>query len=320
VDRQITVRRAARLRYYRAKDRTYSCQACQSLGRVPLLATGLAKALIGHPGDEETFQIQPALAVIAESTLDGLGLQLSLDDVKYFVDSDDEVLSSAQAKQFLCALGHERHPTANTEVALQGVAAKRMRQEVRSRNGISGAQDHRKRLDHVTAAKWRTGANRKVRQCEVCGKLLFAAPSLVSPLPNYEGTRMHQACMVQAMRSPEVRAWWSARVSKRNAGVHPRSIDHELGFTMPIQTVTRRASEENLTRDFRWAVLHFLAGDSIAAIAVAEQKSKPTIHAAVSRVMSLLPEPGSIPIADRPVVLRLRRHAEESLPIRGTDG
>jgi hypothetical protein len=302
------MRRAARLKYYREKDRTYCCQACQSLSRVPTLATGLLRETIRRLKNHDSSVNHQGLAELAAKTLADHGLELTAEDISYFLEREDEVLTPKEATQFMALYGRENPPPEVTsEAALLGVEGKAARQNARDRNGILGGENHIARLERVTAGKWRVRANRLVRQCQVCGKLVFAAPSL-----KYDGPQMHQDCMVQGMRTPETRRWLSVRTKRRVAGESAWAINRATGSSMPIRTISLRADEEHLTRDFRWAVLHYLGGTSLAALASEAGTDRSTVQRAVKGIVSKLPEPEVVPKRDKPVVERLRSHLGNS--------
>jgi hypothetical protein len=166
------------------------------------------------------------------------------------------------------------------------------------------AERELQRAWHVTAGKWRKGVNVEIRQCRRCGQLL-----LVALTPKGWRTELHRACMIEQMREPATRTWLSDRQRLRADGVSEQHINRRLGAAMPKSgPQVRQSDPRTVTRDFCWAVLHLLGGDSHTALAAAASPpvTRQVVMKAVRRIIELLPDAARTDAHFAPVVAHLR--------------
>ena len=111
--------------------------------------------------------------------------------------------------------------------------------------------------------------------------------------------------MIEAMRTPEARAWLAQRKRMRDAGTPIYRINRELGGSIPGHTV--RVSDDKLQRDFIWAVRCLLGGESRSAIAAEEGSiSAQRVGQAITRVVGMLPDLDIVPQKYHHLVEQLR--------------
>jgi len=138
----------------------------------------------------------------------------------------------------------------------------------------------------VTA--WRPGGRRSnavVGTCELCGKL-----TLGNVRQGKDPTRTHGACFYEWMKSPAGKRWLST-------GIDRKHYLQERGRpgTLAPRGRGRPENRENVTRHFSWAILHYLGGESIRAIAKDASVTHPTVSEAVAKIIERLPSPEIVP-------------------------
>ncbi len=263
---------------YRLEDQTWICKACSALPRIVDMARAIAD---GKASDE----------VLDE-----------LDREGNFIRYKPSTLT--QARRVLSVAGRDRKDTLTPPERIDPAArvekrtAKarhRRNQEARGARGPSPTEI--RRVDRITATKWRKGVNIIVSRCAWCGKIQLADGSLKV------GPTMHQACMIEAMRSPEGRRWLSDRKTMRDDGLSPHQINRKLGTSMPIGEPSQ---DPHLQRDFTWAVRHRLGGESNASLAAEAGLTSQAVGKAIRRIEELLPDSELVAKKHRRLIERLR--------------
>lgn len=252
-ERTYTVSYAARMHTHRVQDGTYVCRPCIGLQRI---YGDLVQQIADDP---ERFSQD---VEFADRVIDLVG--------------DRRIRSLRQAREML-ALWGASHPPRPPRPSRADVAT-----------AASGPVSHEKprlpRSWRISAGKWRKGVRWQLRQCQVCGLLL-----MLSPAQN-QATVMHQRCMADGMRTPEVSAWLGERKRRREQGESAIRINRAMGTAMPIPRAKgRRADSETITRQFRWAILHLLGGDSLEAVGKQFEVSRQTVHGGIGHILQLLP-------------------------------
>ena len=274
-ERVYTPSYAGRMHTYRPEDATYVCRPCIGQQRVyGDLAQQIAR-------DPERFSKDPEFS----------------DRVIDIVDDGSRVRSLRQAGELLAAWGSTHPPRA------RGVPPRETKLGARVALPVPAGW-------RGSAAKWRKGVRWQVRQCQTCGLLLMSWPAPKSP-----PTTTHRHCMVEGMRTPEVRQWLAERRRRRDRGESTITINRAVGFTMPLPKAKGRQSDPaTLTRQLQWAILHFLGGDTLGAIARQFGVTRQTVHGAVRRILLLLPD-GDVEYAPfRKLVYNLREAAGSLTP------
>ena len=281
-EREFTAYRATRLRTYR-EDGTYVCLPCQGRGQVAHIARLLALGEAGWPN--LTPQAADAIADLAP-------------DGRVRSWEKAVAIHRVRARQM-------RGGVLSPEVALRARLAHR---EKLARLGVSSTGVPR---GWTTAAgKWRRGVNVEIRACRACGTLLLA-----SLAPGAQRPTLHQRCMVALMRSPDARAVLSARRRLRDDGKAAWQIDRALGPGLPVPPRHGREPDATiLTRDFRWAVLHLLGGDTQRGLAAQDHVTPALVSQGIHRVIALLPESGLADQRFAPLVEALREASAVAPP------
>lgn len=179
------------------------------------------------------------------------------------------------------------------------------------RGGLGG--ERRARLTMTSA--WRRptkkgrGGHWEIRLCRRCQRML-----MVSTAATAWSNRYHRPCWKAALQTDAGRQWWARRLELRRRGSSQDDVNGKLGPNPPsVHRLGRQRVARELTRDFGWAVRHYLGGESKSSLA-REAAGGDTIRVsrAIRTVISLLPAPELATMRFRRYVVALQLAADQT--------
>jgi hypothetical protein len=103
-------------------------------------------------------------------------------------------------------------------------------------------------------------------------------------------------------------------LARRRTGLSKRTVSKRTVLTQigdPVEPREgKRATSEALTRNFRWAVRHYLGGETLEALAAESQLHPSVLSKAIRKTIELLPEEAVADKKFRGSVSKLREAAK----------